>query len=1132
MKMKLTALFIAAIALALPSHSQTFGGITGVVTDSSGSVITGATITVTNPETNFTRTATSNDTGNYNFPDLAPGIYTLKAEKSGFRSEIRSAIELQVQQTARIDFGLNVGEVTETVEVAGGAPLLNTENATIGTVIDQQRIVDLPLNGRSFINLISLSPNVTSGQTSTGGRASSVSGGERASVSLSISGQRREYTYFTLDGVSNTDVDWNTYALLPSIDALQEFKVQTGVYSAEFGREAAQVNISTTSGTNAYHGTMFEFLRNNDLDALPFAFTNKVPSSSPFKWNQYGFTLGGPVQIPKLFNGKNRLFFMTNFEGFKLRQQAQVTDSVPSLAMRSGNFSQLLGTINIKNPQNSNLPFTGNIIPAFDINPVSLALMQYLPTPNVPGAGLVNNYLALENNTTNTNQFTQRFDFVESAKSSWFGRYSWQDEAVFTAGIDQNGGVVTDRVYQAVISNTRIFTPTLINEFRAGFLGYHNAESDQVATKQDVLSDSGLHLYFDPPPNYWGIPNITIQGFSSSGIASGTFGNGTQLWKADNETFSWVDGLSWTHGAHSLKFGAEIRRDRYNQQGNQDTNGAFTFQNQATGYGFSDYLLGYLETDTVVGSLAIAQLRATSQAYYVTDSWKVLPNLTIEAGLRYEYTPPWTSKGDNIVNVIMPQLLTVPGAGPQPYFARDCAAYGQSNFYIPQLPLVRFDQALMPQCTSNFGGTTLVRNDLTDFAPRLGIAWSPTQKWTIRAGAGVFYAQDETNTFTDMARNMAGASNNTANLTTHNLTWQNPFTISASSNACGVPSPPYICVTSPDGLSNDPNRRTPRVYQYTLNFQRQLTNDTVLEFGYLGSEGHDLQGAMLYGLPNAGTTPVASRNPYPAYEAVQQTTGNVKSNYESASVKLTRRLSKGLSLLVGYTRSKSLDTASAIGTENGSQPRQPEVGWCRECEYGLSDFDTPNRFVASVLYELPVGKGKAFLDHGIASAILGGWQLNSIVTKSSGFPLTIEDGVNQSNTFYALNRPNAVPGATWQLANPSTGEWFNTAAFQLQTYGTLGDLGRNTIRSPGIFSWDFSTLKNFNITERRYVQFRFECFNCANHPNFADPGTTMSANQFTSAGLVIPGSGTFGEITATRAGIDMREMQFSLKLVF
>src|SRR5437764_3240413 len=302
---------VLGAGLALPSLGQTFGQITGEVTDSSGAVVVGATVTVTNPQTNFTRTATTNNAGNYAFPALLPGVYNVRAEMQGFQSELRSGVELQVQQVARMDFQFRVGAVNETVEVAGGAPLLATENATVGTVIDNQRIVELPLNGRNFLQLVALSPNVNA-SFADGGAATSRQGGDRASQNFSVAGMRREFNNYTLDGIANTDVDFNTYVFLPSIDALQEFKVQTGVYSAEFGRRVAQINVSTKGGTNEYHGALFDFLRNNALDARPYGFTTAVPVSAPFKWNQYGFTLGGPIWIPKIFNGRNRLFFMSN----------------------------------------------------------------------------------------------------------------------------------------------------------------------------------------------------------------------------------------------------------------------------------------------------------------------------------------------------------------------------------------------------------------------------------------------------------------------------------------------------------------------------------------------------------------------------------------------------------------------------------------------------------------------------------------------------------------------------------------------------------------------------------------------------------------------------------------------------
>src|SRR3984957_11357706 len=311
------AFFVGAVfVLSVAGFAQTAGQITAQVPDTSDAVVVGATVTATNSQTNAVRTSTTNSAGNYTFPAMPPGVYNVKAETRGFKGEVREGVELEVEQIARIDFHLQVGAVTETVEVTGGAPLLTTESATVGTVIDNNRIVSLPLNGRSFTQLIALTPNVSYNSVASGGQASARQGGDRTTQEIFVGGLRREYTNFTLDGVQNTDPGFNTYAVLPSIDALQEFKVQTGVYPAEFGRLQVQVNVSTLSGTNQFHGAVFDFVRNNYFDALPYAFTSARPVSSPFKWNQYGYTVGGPVWIPKLYNGKNRLFFMSNYEGF------------------------------------------------------------------------------------------------------------------------------------------------------------------------------------------------------------------------------------------------------------------------------------------------------------------------------------------------------------------------------------------------------------------------------------------------------------------------------------------------------------------------------------------------------------------------------------------------------------------------------------------------------------------------------------------------------------------------------------------------------------------------------------------------------------------------------------------------
>ena len=434
------------LVLAAPASAQTFGQITGAVTDTSGAVLVGASVTVTNTGTNAVREAQTNSSGSYVFPNLLPGIYNVKVDLQGFQSKIRNGIELQVQQTARLDFSLDLGSVEVAVEVTGSAPMINATDATVGTVIENKQILELPLNGRNFINLVSLSPNVSSDYAGgAGGGASGRQGGDRSTQNFSIAGQRREYNQYTLDGIVNQDVNFNTYAFLPSIDSVEEFKVQTGVYSAEFGREVAQVNVSTKSGTNAYHGTIFEFIRNDAFDAGPYQFTSVKPQTSPFKWNQYGFTLGGPIQIPGLFNGTNKLFFMSNFEGFRLRNQQEVVFSTPSVAMRNGDFSG--ANVTIRDPQTGQ-PFPGNQIPRNRLDPIAIKLLEWYPEPNIPGAGLSANYLALQHHVTDKDQFTQRVDFVESSKSFWFGRFSWTDEYVLAPNLKDNGQVVETNVKQ------------------------------------------------------------------------------------------------------------------------------------------------------------------------------------------------------------------------------------------------------------------------------------------------------------------------------------------------------------------------------------------------------------------------------------------------------------------------------------------------------------------------------------------------------------------------------------------------------------------------------------------------------------------------------------------------------------
>jgi len=1118
-------------ALSFSGFAQTGGQVTGLVTDPSGSIIAGATIVITNSQTNVTRITTTNSAGDYAFPALLPGVYNMKAEMQGFRGEAREGVELQVEQIARIDFHLQLGAVTQTVEVAGGAPLLTTESATVGTVIDNNRMEELPLNGRSFTQLIALSPNVAYNSVANGGQASARQGGDRSTQEIFVAGARREYMNFTLDGVQNTDPGFNTYAVLPSIDALQEFKVQAGVYPAEFGRLQIQVNVSTLSGTNQFHGTVFDFVRNNDFDALPYNFTTVPLKSSPFKWNQFGYTLGGPVWIPKIFNGKNRLFFMSNYEGFRLRQQTQTVYTTFPAAFRTGDFSSVLATHVIKDPT-TGLPFPGNIIPGNRLDTIAKGFLQYFPAPNIPNApnnGLSNNYLALDNIAQNKYQITERVDFAQNAKSNWFGRFSMQNETGLMPALAQNGMSLVTKPKQAIINNTWIPSPTLVNEARVGFLNFYNNFAPELAGKTDVVKQLNLPgLLSDPASPAWGVPNISLaDGFSG-------FGNNTDgPYTTSDHILQGVDNISWIHGNHSFKFGAEVDRTDFNETGNQYARAQYNFLNKATGYNPADFMLGYVNSTVDAVALAVARFRMTSQFYYIQDTWKIRPNVTLSYGLRYEYVPAWSDRVP-LVNVWFPAGFNLQGdpkgLNPQPANTRPCiiengsGSFNGGNVVFPTV-------AQGGVCTARDGrlGQNLVNSDHTDFAPRLGIAWSPTSNWTVRVGAGIFYTQDTGNPVFDMSRSLSGKFQVTE--TNNNLTFENPFAANGVANACGV-SAPLVCVPTPTLVSTYYGRETPSVEEYELNVQRQLGRNTALEIGYLGTQGHHLPRYIYFNAAAPGPGSQLSREAWPNFNNTVENIGIVNSNYNAFSAKVTRRMSSGFTYLVGYTYSKSIDDGSGLRTL-GTDQIGAQNSYCLKCERGLSIFDQKHRFVASTLYQLPFGRGRSYLNHGLAGAIAGGWELGTIWSIASGSPVDIGDGTCQSNIGAScMDRPNAVAGQLSKLSNPTPHEWFNVQAFALQPQYTFGNLGRNTVIGPPLFSVDSSLKKDVRFTERLNLQLRLDAFNVFNHPNFGSPNNGLVANKLNANGVPIPGSGGFGTITSLNSGVSMRQLQVSLKLVF
>jgi hypothetical protein len=1104
--------------VAVPVFGQSFGEITGQIADASGAAVPASAVTLTNVNTSAVRATVSNETGVYTFPSVPPGTYHVKTEHAGFKTAITANVEVQVQQTVRLDFTLQLGQVSESVEVTASADMLQAENLAVGTVVDNKGITELPLNGRQYLNLVALSANVNTLAPSAG-QAGSRQGGDRANQSISAAGQRIMYDHFTLDGVSNTDPNFNTYVVLPSIDALQEFKVQTGVYPAEFGHNATQINVVTKSGGNNYHAALFEFLRNDKLDALPYSFTSKPQVKQPFKWNDFGFEFDGPVRIPKLFNGHNRLFFMANYEAFRRRQNTQGLYSVPTAAMFGGDFSALGTTIY---DPSTKTPFANNTIPTNLIDPISKKLLNYYNSANVPGAGLTSNYVQSNGAPVNRDGFVLRLDFIESSRSQWFGRYSWGDENQASQGLNLSGSKILTNYEQYVGSNTRTFRPNLVNEARFGYNRFFNSIGTFLAFNTDVITSLGINGFGGGTSVTWGIPNIVFQGDGFSSIGDSTDGP----YANTNNSMQFIDNLSWVHGKHTFKFGAEFGRQNYNQVGNQFSRGQFTFQPNATqssaltgGDAFAEFLLGDLYQSEVAVGIANATFQRNLFAAWTDDTWKITRKLTLSLGLRYELTPPFLDTKGDLFSVHLPHVDSFAPApvSDYPSFIR------QGNCTDPYAGINVVWTQTAAACSNGLENDRLMKTSYKDFAPRVGVAWSPNSNWVVRSGFGMFYNQDIGNAVFDMARNIAGRIRINSSVGTPTIFWNN--SAPGGNGAKAQLPPPYAFV---DAYSH----RSAYAMEYLVNVQRQLTGNWVVEAGYLGSAGHHL-----YGFQNANTAipgtvgSALSRTPFPNFGVIQLVHDGGNTNYNSGSLKATRRFNRGLSLTSSYTYSKSIDDTSGIRTQ-GYDTLFPQNSDCITCERGLSSFDTRHRLVTSVVYDLPVGRGRSMnVTNPFADAVIGGWQIGGIWTMQSGLPQVITiGGVDRSGTGNGYDRPIATLASNGYAANLTPSRWYDPAAFVEQPAGTYGNVGRDTMITPAIRALDFDAHKEFRIHESHRLQFRIEAFNVLNHPVWSAPNGNILA------GATFPGQPAtnahqgFGVVSGT--AIAMRQLQMALKYSF
>ena len=1121
---------LAAIVWCTSSLSaQTFGEIAGFVRDPSGAMVGGARITARNESTNQKRTVETSEAGGYSIPFLKPGSYAVLAEKEGFKSQSTRSLVLRVEDRVRVNFQLEIGTIEEVVEVVAPTPLLSRESAAIGTVVTASQILDFPLNGRNYVSLVKVSPNVAM-ENRTFGTQNQRQKGERVEQPISVAGQRLEFNRYTLDGVENTDVNFNTYLVRPPVDALREFKVQTGVYAAEHGRSTSQIIVATKSGTNEFHGAVFEFHRNREFfDAAPWRAESE---NDPLIRNQFGFALGGPIV-------RNKLFFLSSLEILRQLADFEQPSTVATDPMRAGDlagqgrpiFDPLSRVFEVDDNGNERAVaaarFPNDVIPQHRFNPAALKLLEFYPRATRPGEDIFNNFRWQAFNRKDFEQLLQRLDYQESSHSSWFGRFSWgneRQEGSVAGPFPTQTGRTETRVYQGMISNTRVLSPTMLNELRLSYSQFQNDVVGHFARRRDVVSELGILGLQKFDPSVWGVPGILL----SNGLRS--FGDGFDgPWVNRNHIFHAQNNVSVVKGNHSLKFGGEIRRDSYNHLGSELARGFFGFFGGATadpqapgtsGHSFADFLLG--ENTLAARSMHAgdARLRATSFSFYLQDTWRVTSRLTLDLGLRYEYTPPYHDKFRGIIN---PQLFD-PGVGADglregtrhPILTRP----GEGDFY--EGLNFRYADGIAVQAGNQFLGRRLVATDRTDWAPRLGIAWSPADNWTIRTGAGLFYAQDIGNARFDMTRNLLGIDVLFADPQRPNSNLSDPWAFSRQAFPCtGWEG---ICIGRPLVIANDARRRTPYVWQWMFDLQRELNSAVVIGAGYQGNAGHKLERTRLFnqGIHRAGpsdSTPLTLRQPWPEYWQIQRVDGTVNSNYHALTLKAESRFSMGLSFLAGYTWAKAIDTGSAIGVNLQGDRRAAANSYDLDAERGLSQFHIGQRLTASFLYDLPFGRGKSFLSGGeLASKVLGGWRIGSILTLSEGGPNSV-GGIGDRNNTGTGSYPDAT-GISPSLEDATPDRFWNANAFDTvnpELSVREGSVGRSVLMNPGFGQWDFSLLKDVTIREGQRLQIRFEAFNFSNHPNLIDPFTDPTNPNI------------FGRVPVAKR---MREIQFGVKYLF
>ncbi|NWF82426.1 MAG: TonB-dependent receptor [Bryobacteraceae bacterium] len=1105
--------FLLLFCVASVTTAQvTTGTIFGTVTDPSGAAIVGASVTVTDIDKGTAVNRKTDETGSFLFPFLIPGNYRVTVEQAGFKKAEQSGIALQVDQRARVDMQLTVGNVSETIEVTAAAPLVQSSSAETGQVIEQRAVQELPLNGRNFAQLVYLAPGVTPGQAGENLSGASTFN-PRAASNYNPLGQRANANGWVLDGIDNNEYTFNTVIVQPSLESVREFKVLTGSFSAEFGRGAGVVSVSTRSGQNELHGTAFWFHRNIEFDARGYFQTPQaLPKKLPFRRHQMGGAVNGPII-------KNKLFFFGDYAGQREVRGLDYLNTVPTDAVRAGDFSNFRSTsgalIQVWNPYTTRAnpaspgnflrdPFPNNTIPGSLISQVSRNVASIYPRPNLPGN--FNNYQTAPNRVIEDNQYTVRADYQASQKDSMFFRFQqqWYDldapqgqancclptppEAAqrfklgpFVAGI-QNTRL---RTHGGAFNWSRVWSPSLVGEFRTGWARTNPStfHSDYGIPAADSLGIKNINL----TDNSSGIPSINIADFT------GLSGGPNFLPARPRQINYQLDyNLYWTKARHNLKFGYHVVRRDVSPFTNADTRGALTFGRgfvsdpvtRTGGTGWAAMLLGMLQSGSRGFLLGVPGLRVWENAWFFQDDWKVSSRLTLNLGVRYEIYSPETEKYDRMTSFDFPKLMF---------------AYANEGGY----------------------SRTLRNTDLNNFGPRFGFAYDVLgdQKAIVRGGYSLSY-------FPEPVSASSMLTQGPPHLFSESYSFGDFLTDYSNVPRIEQPFGPLVPLKPLSTAEINTRRPTVRGYSFenptqyaqtwSLTVQRQLGPTWMAELGYVGSRGINLLYGFNHNEVRLGTGSVEDRRPVQPLRNIPSITifePMSSSTYNGMTAKIDRRFANGFQILGVYTWGKSLDYSGSVAS-GGGQTGGPQTVTCFKCGRGPSGFDVRHRAVINGLYDLPFGKGRQFnIDNRVADAIVGGWQLGGIITATTGRPFNVglQNGVNNG----APSWPDRI--ASGKLDNPDPYYWFDATAFKAPPPNTYGNVGRGVLYSPGVVNIDMSVVKTFRITEKIGFNFRFEAFNLFNSPYLGFPNAAI-------------GSPTVGRITSTVG--DNRSLQLSGRINF